>query len=249
MNDRIYVYDGTIEGLFTIVYKCMIDKTIPIDITKDICNASLFVEYINIDTDYNISEKIFNSISSRMGELTLYNVYSAFLVSKPDKDINIVKYLINGYKYGKNLNKMRTIDSVIKVQKYSNMVRREAHKLKGFIRFEDYNGTLYSKISPEHDVLELLVYHFINRLNNETWVIEDVKRKKGIFYKNKKYKIIYTNNLDLNSLRSNDKKYKDLWKTFIQSVTINERKNLRCQMNFMPKRYWNFITEMEDKNE
>ncbi len=249
MNDKIYIYDGTIEGIFTIVYKCMIDKIEPLNVVKDMHKLSLFEKYINIDTDYNLSEKVFKSIPKRMTEETLYNVYNAFLSNKTDKEINIVKYLINGYKYGKDLNKMRNIDSVIKIQKYSHMVRREAHKLKGFVRFESINNVLYSRISPEHDILELLIPHFKNRLKNETWVIEDVKRKKAVFYKNNKYKMISTININLTRLKSSNKEYEDLWKAFIKSVTINERKNLRCQMNFMPKKYWKYMLEMEDNNE
>lgn len=250
-SNNVYIYDGTIEGLFTIVYKCMTEKVLPLNVIKDKTKLSLFENYITIDTDLNISNKIFNSIPKRMSDMTLYNVYNAFLSSKNDKEINIVNYLINGYKYGKNLNKIRTLDSIVKVQKYSNMVRREAHKLKGFIRFEDVNGILYSKIAPEHDVLEILIPHFKNRLKNETWVIEDTKRNKAVFYDKNKYKVISTIDLDLNKLskKDNDKTYKELWKIFIKSVMIKERKNLRCQMNFMPKRYWKYMTEMEDINE
>ena len=249
MNNIIYIYDGSIEGLFTIVYKCMVSNEAPLNVIKDMHKLSLFEKYITIDTDYDLSHKIFKSIPKRMGEETLYHVYNAFLSNKPDKEINIINYLINGYKYGKNLNRMRNIDTVIKIQKYSHMVRRETHKLKGFVRFESINNILYSKISPEHDILELLVPHFKNRLNNETWIIEDVKRKKAVFYKNKQYEIISTINLDLSKYVPDDKVYQDLWKSFIKSVTISERKNLRCQMNFMPKKYWKYMTEMEDNNE
>ncbi len=249
MNNKIYIYDGSIEGLFTIVYKCMIENSIPLNIVKEMNKLSLFEEYNTIETNYNLSHKIFKSIPRRMGDMALYNVYNAFLANKLDKEINIVNYLINGYKYGKNLNRMRNIESVIKVQKYSRMVRREVHKLKGFVRFESVDNILYSKISPEHDILELLIPHFKNRLSNEIWIIEDVKRKKAVFYKNNKYRVISTINLNLERFNSNDETYKDLWKSFIKSVTINERKNLRCQINFMPKKYWKYMTEMEDNNE
>ena len=250
-SNNVYIYDGTIEGLFTIVYKCMTEKVLPLNVIKDKIKLSLFENYITIDTDLNISNKVFNSIPKRMSDITLYNIYNAFLSSKNDKELLDLIREHKNYKYGKNLNKIRTLDSIVKVQKYSNMVRREAHKLKGFIRFEDVNGILYSKIAPEHDVLEILIPHFKNRLKNETWVIEDTKRNKAVFYDKNKYKVISTIDLDLNKLskKDNDKTYKELWKTFIKSVMIKERKNLRCQMNFMPKRYWKYMTEMEDINE
>ena len=52
-----------------------------------------------------------------------------------------------------------------------------------------------------------------------------------------------TNNSD------NEDKYKNMWTLFYNTIGIESRKNDRCRMNFMPKRYWKYITEMEDVNE
>ena len=34
-----------------------------------------------------------------------------------------------------------------------------------------------------------------------------------------------------------------------KTIGIESRKNRRCQMNFMPKKYWKYIIEMEDAYE
>ena len=39
------------------------------------------------------------------------------------------------------------------------------------------------------------------------------------------------------------------WKDFYKTIGIKERKNDRCRMNFMPKKYWKYILEMSDENE
>ena len=41
----------------------------------------------------------------------------------------------------------------------------------------------------------------------------------------------------------------DLWKNYFKTIAIKERKNLRCQQNFMSKKYWKNIIEMEDNYE
>ena len=41
-------------------------------------------------------------------------------------------------------------------------------------------------------------------------------------------------------------KFNDLWKSFFNSIGIKERNNYKVQRNFMPKKYWKYITEMED---
>ena len=40
-----------------------------------------------------------------------------------------------------------------------------------------------------------------------------------------------------------------MWKTFYNTIGIEERKNNRCRMNFMPKKYWKYILEVGDINE
>ena len=39
----------------------------------------------------------------------------------------------------------------------------------------------------------------------------------------------------------------ELWKSFFKTIGINERKNKKVQINFMPKKYWKYIIEMEDE--
>ena len=48
---------------------------------------------------------------------------------------------------------------------------------------------------------------------------------------------------------NSEKEIQELWKTFYKTVAIKERKNERCRMNFMPKKYWKYIIELEDLNE
>jgi probable DNA metabolism protein len=42
-----------------------------------------------------------------------------------------------------------------------------------------------------------------------------------------------------------EKEYRKLWKKFYDSVAIEERKNEKCRMGQMPKRYWKNLTEMQ----
>lgn len=251
-TNKIYIYDGTFEGLLTVVYKVFYEKMIPINIIKEgIYKTNLFDTYEYVSTNYDESNKVFKSISKKISDEALYYIYNSFLANKKDKDISILYYLINGYKYGYKIKSLRNLNCVVLVEKYCKMVKRETHKLKGFIRFNAINNVLYSQISPEHDVLELLISHFSKRLKNEFWVIEDIKRKKAVFYNTKESKVISTTlNINLDNLSIDDDKfdYENLWKKFIKSVTIKERKNLRCQRNFMPKKYWKYMCETEVNN-
>ena len=37
--------------------------------------------------------------------------------------------------------------------------------------------------------------------------------------------------------------YQHLWQVFFKEIAIKERKNLKLQQNFMPKRFWKYHTE------
>ena len=59
--DKLYIYDGTIDGLFTIIFDSYTQKTIPKNIcSKDIYISNFIDKIVNIETDYEKSKRIFN---------------------------------------------------------------------------------------------------------------------------------------------------------------------------------------------
>ena len=68
-------------------------------------------------------------------------------------------------------------------------------------------------------------------------------KKNFYIFDSNKFKLID------NTFNSNELLYQDLWKKFYKTIGIISRKNDRCRMNFMPKRYWKYMIEMEDDNE
>ena len=39
--------------------------------------------------------------------------------------------------------------------------------------------------------------------------------------------------------------YVDMWKTFFETISIEERRNPRCQRNMLPLRYRKYMTEFQ----
>ena len=178
--DKTYLYDGSIEGLFTIIYDVLKLKEMPRAITLESSyNPSLFDNIVHIKTDYDKSYQLFKLIPSKISDLAMYEVYNAFLSSDPTKELVIAYFLVNGFKYGKKIDSLRSLNCVFKLQKLSKYVRMEAHRLKGFLRFKEINNhILYATFAPENDILDILSKHFKARLKNECWMIEDEKRNK-----------------------------------------------------------------------
>ena len=75
------------------------------------------------------------------------------------------------------------------------------------------------------------------------FIIHDQNRDLCFMYNSKEYRIIESNNIKLPSVSSDEIAYQELWKLFFNTISIRERTNLKCQMQFMPKKYWKDLIE------
>ena len=243
--NKTYLYDGSFEGLLTIVFNSYRTKTLPQKIYDENNYIPNFLDKIEyIKTDYDKSQRIFNGIEKNICYEALYNSYYAFLSNEKDKEIFILKYLCNGFDLGPEINNMITISYVFKVINMRKRALSECHKLKGLLRFQEININLcYAQIHPDNNILEPLGHHFINRFPTQNFIINDLNRNICFIYNGKEYKIIDSRNLKIPEISGDELKYQELWKLFFDTISIKERKNVKCQMQFMPKKYWKDLIE------
>ena len=60
----------------------------------------------------------------------------------------------------------------------------------------------------------------------------------------KEYKIINNFSLPSFTISDEEKKYQALWSSFFKTIAIKERTNKRLQMQYMPKKYWQDLVEL-----
>lgn len=243
--NKTYLYDGTLPGFLTIVFNCYATKTLPQKISA---NADYLPNFLDspiwIETDFEKSERVFVGIEKNIGYTTLYNTYYAFLSNEKDKEMYLLKYLCDGFKYGPKINNRLTISYVFKVMSMKKRSFGECHRLKGLLRFQEINNHLYyASIHPDNNIIEPLAHHFINRLPTQNFIIHDKTHNICLLYNGKEYKIIDATDLKIPDISENEQKYQELWKLFFKTIAISERKNPRCQMQYMPKKYWKDLIE------
>ena len=248
MNKTIYTFDGTFFGYLSVVFECFREKNFECQIQeKDFIQESFLFEYIHIETDIQKAQRVVTGIKNKISETVFENVYMAFLSNQNSRFTDILKYLKLGFKVGKNVDDFKSYDFVLNVLKIRRTVGQEAHLLTGFVRFlETKEGVLYAEISPDNDVVEIVAEHFTDRLKNEKWIINDVKRKKCAVYN--EFQLLIMNDIEkLNIINSeNEENWQSLWKDFFKTIAIENRKNIKLQNNMLPKKFRKHMTEFNE---
>jgi len=74
-------------------------------------------------------------------------------------------------------------EDVLAVRNTCRRVLHEQLRMKQFIRFQKAkDGTYLAVVSPDHNVLPLIIDHFQDRFNDQPWLIYDAKRHYGYYY-------------------------------------------------------------------
>lgn len=243
--NKTYLYDGTLDGFLTIVFNCYETKTLPQKIFDQNHYSPNFLDNIlYIHTDSSKAKRVFTGIEKNIGYHTLYNTYYAFLSNELQKEMLLLKYLCDGFEIGPKINNRLTISYVFKIMNMKKRAFGECHRLKGLLRFQEVGKNLYyASIHPDNNIIEPLGHHFISRLPTQNFMIHDKIRNICFLYNRKEYQIVEATNLTIPDISEEEQKYQELWKLFFKTISIPERKNTRCQMQYMPKKYWKDLIE------
>jgi len=241
-----YLFDGTFEGLITSFYHSLKNKDKPNFISKDNMQINFFTIDFNVETNYTIYSKMENYLCDRCTFECFNTIYKAFLCKDLANFNDLFYFIKKAFKAKEQTLFMRNDIIINKVLISKLKVEREGQKMIGFLRFKNINShLLIATYSPTHNITTLISNHFVNRYKSFNFIIYDVTRNIYAIYDKK---ICTLGNGILKNINNNISifdQYEQLFKTFHKSVAIDSRKNLSLQMHFIPKKYWDFMCEME----
>jgi len=244
--DSIFMYDGTYTGFMCCVFEAVYSRQIPADIVSFDDDPIILFPVRTIHTDTEKASRVLESIPRKISRDALDLVETVFLSCLARKELYLLKFLLRGYiEGGRLLLKLADPDvsPLLKAQKH---LLGEAHLLKGFVRFSDYDGVLASTITPKNFILPFLLPHFTQRFSTEDFLIFDKTNKAALVYQSRKSEIISVDNIEFPAESEEEKQYRKMWKQFYNTISIKARENPRCRMTHMPKRYWQNMTEVND---
>lgn len=248
-----YFYDGSFVGFLTLVYDVFLSGNYDITILKEYEN-SLF-EGIKIETNNEKAKKVYDRLIRAIGLEGFDKIYTCFLSEEKGIELHLLNYIRLSIKLEKEINK-HFLPETKKVESLYKKVNHEAHKFKGLLRFRKLKDNTYlAIISPSHNIIPLIKEHFIDRYNDQNFVIYDEIRKYALMFDSvsKTNRILPIEDFDerlknyknTELLHQEEVEYTSLWKGYFESINIKERENKKLQKQHIPMKYWDNLNEFK----
>lgn len=251
-----YVYDGTFEGWLCCVCESYESKEIPgsilaapkNDIMPEhdiITEESLFYSK-KIITQQEKATRVKKGIVDKIGISFLHLLERSFCTCLPDREEAMMLFTHKGFRYGMRIINLRQDPVIRNIHKGLRDLGREIHKWLGFVRFSDIQGILVAVIGAKNNVLPFLAPHFIDRFHAEHFMIFDENHKMALVYRPGECAVIPMERFTMGESGKEEKRYRLLWKNYYEAIEIKPRHNETCRRTLMPKRYWDYLTEMAE---
>lgn len=254
-NNIILLCEDSPEGIFTGVYEAYALRLPHEHIrlqTEEEAQSRLFADYREVDTDTVKAEKVIKTLKSRFTQEDYEAIWLALTAPSPERAQAVYGSIVWGLssKRRGSILQHLTDGNVRRLMELSRGAGKELQHLKGFLRFEELeNGLLSSVIRPKNAVLPMLAEHFADRLLMENFLIYDEGRKHYVIHPAGKEWFLMQGEEQGRKLQlsAEEEYYRELFRQFCHSISIDERKNLNLQRNMLPLRFRPYMTEFAEK--
>jgi probable DNA metabolism protein len=250
-----YLYDKTFDGLLTCVFDAFFRKEFPENIVGENAEIPLFADTFRVITDEEKADRVLNGLRKKLSKSAVNMLFICYLSELENIEMLIFRYIKKAFDSEISIEMNFADADVLELSKIYKKVMREDERMRQFVRFQKTaDGMYFALISPLYNVLPLSARFFKDRFADRQWVICDVKRKYGLFYDLKNVETVRFESLDIpadtgkiaeEKLDEYEVKFQNLWRDYLAATTIKERKNLKLQRQFMPKRFWKYLIEKQ----
>lgn len=246
-----FIYDGSFAGLLTAVFEVYEYRVKEVRISKNETGTSdVFADSRNIITSLEKATRVWNGLKERLSTSSLHDFYSCYLSELVGIEDIMLSYARLIFRAGRDRQQDLSDRAVLKINQVARKIFREKHRMEAFVRFKRTpDGTYFSVIEPDMDVLPLIASHFKDRYADQNWLIYDDRRQYGICY-NKTDGVVSEVTTDekasqISVCDASNALYEQLWKDYFKHVNIPSRRNTRLHVRHVPVRYWKFLTEKQ----
>ena len=249
----LVIYDGSIEGLFTVIFECYNRQPQPeFIVNEQNYQPKMFDKSLKVNTDSTKAQRVLRGLERKVSAAGLLGILKCFHSEYDDIGLTIYQYAKLAFSSPVNIERDYRQPPVLRINQVVKMVNREIHRMHAFVRFQKTVDDIYaSTIVPDFDVIPFIGSHFKKRYADQQWLIYDVKRDYGIYYDLQTMKMINLESpawsgkqkIRASSLSEEEKGFQKMWKTYFDSTCIKERRNMRLHLQHLPRRYWHYLPE------
>ncbi|MDR0531578.1 MAG: TIGR03915 family putative DNA repair protein [Oscillospiraceae bacterium] len=241
----VYQYDGSLEGFYCAVFRAVRQKETPEAIEAFGARQMRLFPPVEIKTVPEQAARVRGGIQNKISPEALELTETVFCSCLEEKELHLLRFLLRGFRGGVDLRQGFSDPELARLLSAKRHLLNEAHLLKGFVRFADYDGHLAAVITPKNFLLPFIARHFCVRYRNEDFMIFDQTHHVAFLYEQRQPRMVAADRIDFPDYSADEQAFRALWKQFYRTVAIEGRENPRCRMTHMPKRYWANMTEME----
>lgn len=254
---RVYLHDGTFEGLLTAVARAVkAEGKIHGVYSQKNFSPQLFDAPENLDTDAEQAKKLFDYLK-KLGGLSIRFAMDGYLSEDCEVGVHLQEMVNLCLIHGGGATQIYSNSSIQYLDTLSKRVRFEAHRFTGLIRFRILvDGVQYAPFEPDNIIIGYLADHFKKRFHNNRWILHDTRRNLALYWDRDNLQsidideeftthVVAHGEIEEGRLTESESYYQQLWTTFHGAISNAKRKNLNLQRQYMPKRYWKYLVEMK----
>lgn len=264
LTPSIVLYEPTFEGWLSAVFyvyaaKLQHGEALKL-VAEDHYVPSLIDHCVSVPCNDTHAERVLTKLNSLIGQSGIRQILWGFLSENNDIGttlFRVVKYAID-YPKRQIMQDLGNLD-VLELAQTVKSVGREKHRMEAFVRFEHTTEDIYfARVEPDFNVLPLIGEHFRQRYQDQHWAIYDLCRGYGIYYDKSQSapsqpaKLQTITDVDEAVLRDptsihseDEQRYQRFWQGYFSNVNIKERKNPRLHKQYLPQRYWKYLSEKQ----
>ncbi|MBS3766378.1 TIGR03915 family putative DNA repair protein [Candidatus Bipolaricaulota bacterium] len=243
----VYLYDGSFEGLLCSFYRALKTGDDPEEIvSREKGLRPLASEVREIVTDRDRAGEVHSGIKDEISSGAARNVKYCYLSEKSGIEIRLLEYLRLGFRSGSSLDDKLDQDPVFEIHQLARKVGRERHRMLGLVRFREMErGGYYAPIEPDYNIVGLLAPHFSSRMRDQNWILHDRGRDLAVVYNSEEWVLTELDSDGLPQYSAEEGLYQHLWRRYFDSASVPGRENEELQRQYMPRRYWDNLIEVD----
>ena len=253
-----YTYDGTFEGLLTVLFRVYERRSAPNSIQPaSAVQGGLFAQAVAVATEEVLATRTWDGLLRYLPEAARAQLYHVFLSEDAERELLIFRFADMALRAGRDISENYADATVRRCQRLAQQLFREKHRMEAFVRFEKaQDGLFHASIEPDFDVLPLIAGHFTRRYADQRWLIFDKKRRYGLYYDLTRTDVIELTEagaaprrgeVSATVLDEREPLFKLLWQAYFDYANIPERRNLKLHQRHMPRRYWRYLSEKQPR--